>query len=83
MATTAASYRTSQPAPTLVSTVHSMRPPVKFDAAFIERRMRLHKAMQEEKAAEDAAEIVTEVVRAFGHVLKVSAQSRNQKRLTK
>jgi len=74
MATTAASYRNRQPSPTLVSTVHSYRQPVRFDAAFLERRMREHKQWQEEQAAADAAEIISEVAVALDHVVKVRAQ---------
>jgi hypothetical protein len=59
---------------TLVSTVHSLRPPAKFDAAFIERRFREHRNWQEQKAAEDSAEIVSEVLSAYAHTAKVRAQ---------
>jgi hypothetical protein len=79
MASTVASYRTGQPAQVL--TVHSYRPKVKFDAAFIERRMSEHKQWQQQQAAEDAAEIVTEVISALSHVSKVHACSANRKRL--
>jgi hypothetical protein len=79
MASTVASYRTRQAAQVL--TVHSYRPKVKFDAAFIERRMSEHKQWQQQQAAEDAAEIVTEVISAFSHVSKTRAYSANQKRL--
>jgi hypothetical protein len=79
MASTVASYRTRQPAQVL--TVHSYRPKVKFDAAFIERRMSEHKQWQQQQAAEDAAEIVSEVISAFSHVSKTRAYSANQKRL--
>jgi hypothetical protein len=79
MASTVASYRTRQPAQLL--TVHSYRPKVKFDAAFIERRMSEHKQWQQQQAADDAAEIVSEVISAFSHVSKVRAYSQNQKRL--
>lgn len=59
---------------TLVSTVHSLRPPVKFDAAFIERRFREHREWQQTKAAEDSAEIVSEVLSAYAHTMKARAQ---------
>jgi hypothetical protein len=79
MASTVASYRTRQSPLTLAA--HNLRPAVKFDAAFIERRMREHKAWQEEQAAESAAEIVDEVVVALCHTMKARAQRDNQKRL--
>lgn len=40
----------------------------KFDDAFIERRMRVHRQWQEDQVAADAAEIVSEVITAFSHV---------------
>ena len=39
--------------------------PPKFDAAFLERRMREHRELQEQLAAESAAEIITEVATAL------------------
>ena len=53
------------------SIVQPNRPAVKFDAAFIERRMREHQAWQEQQAAEGASEIVREVVSALDHVMRV------------
>jgi hypothetical protein len=58
-----------------------IRPPVKFDAAFIERRLREHKAWQEEKAAEGAAEIVREVVGALDQVMRVRSVRNDPQRL--
>lgn len=43
--------------------VHSCPP--KFDAAYLERRMREHREWQEQMAAEGAAEIITEVAVAL------------------
>jgi hypothetical protein len=40
-----------------------------------------HKQWQQQQAAEDAAEIVTEVISAFSHVSKTRAYSAHQKRL--
>jgi hypothetical protein len=60
---TAASYRTRQPYPTLLERVDQVL--VKFDAAFLERRMREHRELQEQLASEGAAEIVHEVVGAL------------------
>ena len=78
----AIAYRTRQPASrtTLVATVHNLRPPVKFDAAFLERRLAEHRAWQEQQMAEDAAEIISEVAAALDHVSRV--RNHRAKRLT-
>jgi hypothetical protein len=46
-------------------------PPTQFNAAFIERRMRAHREWQEERTAELAAEVVSEVAAAIGVVDQV------------
>jgi hypothetical protein len=67
-----------EPARAPITLVH---PPVKFDAAFIERRFAEHKAWQEQKAAEDASEIVREVVSALDRVMRVRSVRNDPQRL--
>jgi len=47
--------------------------PLKFDAAFIERRMQQHREWQERTACQIGAEIVSEVAAAFEYVNQVRA----------
>lgn len=48
--------------------------PVRFDAAFIERRMREHHEWQDRLAAEAASEIITEVALGLQYVEEVRAR---------
>lgn len=48
--------------------------PAKFDAAFIERRMREHREWQDRVAAEDASEIIVEVARGLQRVEELRAR---------
>jgi hypothetical protein len=55
-------------------------PPVRFDAAFIERRMREHKELQTQLAREGTAEIIEEVVEAYEIVRRCRTTCRTKLR---
>lgn len=76
MATTAASYRKTQPqSPTFVARVHNYlesprvkTKPVKFDADFLERRMQAHREQMAAEAADLATGIILEVAVALEEI---------------